>query len=194
VLRQALAARARRAGRTAGDLWRLAGHPRQSFADARASADIFRDLCQGGLVVSTGFPTAEPIADAGERDGVAQPVALRTVLQIDGHVALLIDQGLAYGDQRLLRALMQVHSGAVQAALAPLVRAQAIAAALRASLRVAAPASGLGATGAAYWLSSLLDALLWGAATATLTGTLLFSARWTLETYMRRKARSLLKG
>jgi hypothetical protein len=191
VLLQVLRARTRRAGRTAGDLWRLASQPRQSFADARASADIFRDLCQGGLVVSTLFPTAEQIADAVDGDG--QPVALRTVLQPDGHVALLIDQGLAYGDQRLLRALMQVHSGAVHAVLAPLVRAQAIAAALRAALRVAVPTSGLGATGAAYWLAGVIDALLWGAAATILTGGLLFSARWTLETYMRRQARSLLK-
>jgi hypothetical protein len=225
VWRETVAARTRRAGRTIGDLWRLARHPRQSLSDARASADIFCDLCAGGIVVSTLFPTAEQVArmeavprpgpaadlqaraaeaqalgavlaDAGDRAdaGDAEPIALRTVLQADGHVALLIDQGLADGDQRHLRALMQVHTGAVHRALGPLVRAQAIAAALRASIRVAVPTSGLAGGAAAHWLSGVIDALLWGAGTATLTGVLLVSARWGFERYMRRRARSLFEG
>jgi hypothetical protein len=223
VLRQALLARSQRAGRTFGDIWRLARHPRGSFRDARASADIFRDLCEGGLVVSTAFPTPAQIArakavprpgpaadaaaraaasaavgailaDAGGRGsaGDAEPVALRTVLQADGDVALLIDQRLADGDQHLLRALVQVHTGAVYEVLGPLVRAQAIAAALRASIRVATPTCGLAGGVAAHWLAGVVAALMWGAITASVTGGLLFSTRWALERYMRRKARKLL--
>jgi hypothetical protein len=209
VLRQAIAGRIRAAGRTAGDLWRLARHPRQSFGDARTSADIFRDLCTGGLVVSTAFPTAEQVAqiatgqhaleailaDAAARGaaaGDADPIALRTVLQADGDLALLIDRGLADGDQRLLRALLRVHAGAVREALAPLVRAQAVVAALRASVHVAAPALGLAGGATAHWLSGLVDALIWGAVSAAASGSLLVSLRWALETYIRRKARKLL--
>ena len=215
----------RHGGRTLGDLWRLARHPRGSFRDARASADIFRDLCEGGLVISTAFPTAAQIArvkavpapgpaadaqaqaaaskalgailaEANERGiaaGDVEPIALRTVLQADGDVALLIDEGLANGDQRLLRALVQVHTGAVHEVLGPLVRAQGIAAALRASLRVAVPTCGLAGGAAAHWLAGLAAALMWGAVSATVTGGLLFSARWGLERYMRRKARALLQ-
>jgi hypothetical protein len=181
-------------GRTLGDLWRVARHPQQLFRDAEASADIFRDLCTGGLVVSTAFPTAEQIArieamprsgpaagaqartaesqavgailaDAGDRGAVAgdaEPVALRTVLQADGNVALLVDRGLADGDQHLLRALVQVHTGAVHEVLGPLVRAQAIAAALRASVRVAVPTCGLAGGAAAHWLAGVVAALMWG--------------------------------
>jgi hypothetical protein len=223
VLRQAFLARTRSAGRTFGDLWRVARHPRGSFRDARASADIFRDLCEGGLVVSTAFPTAAQIAranavprpgpaadaqakaaassalgailaDAGGRGfaGDAEPVALRTVLQADGDVALLIDKGLAEGDQHLLRALVQVHAGAVYEVLGPLVRAQAVAAALRASIRVAVPTCGLAGGAAAHLLAGVVAALIWGAVSATVTGGMLFSTRWTLERYMRRKARRLL--
>lgn len=223
MLRRAMAARMRPVGRTLGDLWRLARHPHASFNDARASADIFRDLCEGGVVVSTAFPTAAQIArieavprpgpaadaaskaaasrtlgailaDAGARgaDDDAEPVALRTVLQADGNVALLIDKGLADGDQHLLRALVQVHTGAVHEALGPLVRAQGIAAALRASVRVAVPTCGLAGGAVAHWLAGVVAALLWGAVIATVTGGLLFSARWGLERYMRRKARKLL--
>jgi hypothetical protein len=222
VLRQAIAAGVQPVRRTIGGLWRLARHPRQSLSDARTSADIFRDLCEGGLVVSTAFPTAEQtariealpksgpaaaaqaagasaldaiLADASERGaaaGDADPIALRTVLQADGDVALLIDRGLADGDQRLLRALLRVHTGAVHAALAPLARAQAAAAALRASVRVAVPTFGLASGATAHWLSGLVDALIWGAVIATATGGLLVSVRWALETYIRRKARKLL--
>ena len=220
MLRQALLARTRRAGRTFGDIWRLARHPRGSFRDARASADIFRDLCQGGLVVSTAFPTAAqiaranavprpgPAADAKARAAAsealgailadagpavdAEPVALRTVLQADGDVALLIDSKVADGDQHLLRALVQVHSRAVYEVLGPLVRAQAIAAALRASIRVAVPTSGLVGGAVAHWLTGVIAALMWGAVSATVTGGMLFSTRWALERYMRRKARRLL--
>jgi hypothetical protein len=217
VLRQAIAARMRSVGRAAGDLWRLARHPRQSLSDARTSADILRDLCEGGLVVSTAFPTAEQIAriaavpgvgpaagasaldailaDArarGAAAGDADPIALRTVLQADGDLALLIDQRLADGDQRLLRALLRVHSGAVRETLLPLVRAQGIAAALRASVHVAVPVFGLAGGAAAHWLSGLLDALIWGAVSAAASGSLLVSVRWALETYIRRKARKLL--
>jgi hypothetical protein len=212
VLRQAIAGRIRAAGRTIGDLWRLARHPRQSLADARTSADILRDLCLGGLVVSTAFPTHEQIAAAaaapaggasalaalladasarGAAAGDAEPIALRTVLQADGDLALLIDQRLADGDQRLLRALLRIHTGAVHATLAPLVRAQGIAAALRASVHVAAPTFGLAGGAAAHWLSGLVDALIWGAVSAAATGGLLVSVRWALETYIRRKARKL---
>jgi hypothetical protein len=211
VLRQAIAGRIRSAGRTASDLWRLARHPRQSLGDARTSADILRDLCTGGLVVSTAFPTPEQIArsatgqgaleavvaDAAVRGaaaGDADPIALRTVLQADGDLALLIDAGLADGDQRLLRALLRVHAGAVHAALAPLVRAQAVAAALRASVRVAAPTLGVAGGATAHWLSGLVDALIWGAVSAAATGGLLVAVRWALETYIRRKARKLLAG
>ncbi len=224
MLRQAFLDRTRRARRTFGDLWRLARHPHTSFRDARASAEIFCELCEGGLVVSTAFPTAAQIvrvnalprpgpaadpqaraaaakavgailADASDRGaaaGDAEPIALRTVLQADGDVALLIDRGLADGDQRLLRALVQVHTSAVHEVLGPLVRAQAIAAALRASVRVAAPTCGLAGGVAAHWLAGVVAALMWGALTATVTGGLLFSTRWALERYMRRKARKLL--
>jgi hypothetical protein len=215
VLRQAVAARIQAAERTVDGLWRLARHPRQSLGDARTSADILRDLCEGGLVVSTAFPTAAQVAavaaapaagasalvailaDASARGaaaGDAEPIALRTVLQADGDLALLIDQGLAAGDQRVLRALLRVHAGAVRAALTPLVRAQAIAAALRASVRVAAPAFGLAGGAAAHWLSGLVDALVWGAVSATASGSLLIALRWALETYIRRKARKLFAG
>jgi hypothetical protein len=226
MLRQALLDRIRRGGRTLGDLGRLARHPHRSFKDAQASADIFRDLCEGGLVVSTAFPTAEqiarvkalpapgPAADADARAAASQalgailadasargaaagdtePIALRTVLQADGDVALLVDRELADSDQRLLRGLFQVHAGAVQAALGPLVRAQGIAAALRASVRVAVPTCGLAGGAAAHWLAGAAAALVWGSVTATVTGGLLVSARWGLERYMRRKARRLLEG
>ena len=50
------------------------------------------------------------LADAGGPAVDAEPVALRTVLQADGDVALLIDSKLADGDQHLLRALVQVHT------------------------------------------------------------------------------------
>ena len=224
MLRQALLDRRRGAGRTLSNLWRLARHPYASFNDARASADIFRDLCEGGIVVSTAFPTAAQIArvnavprlgratDAqakaaaaralgatlgygGDRgaDDDAQAIALRTVLQADGDVVLLIDKGLADGDQHLLRALVQVHTGAVHEVLGPLVRAQSIAAALRSSVRVAVPTCGLAGGAAAHWLAGVVAALLWGAVIATVTGSLLFSARWGLERYMRRKARALLQ-
>ena len=224
MLRQAISARMRPVGRTLGDLWRLARHPHASFNDARASADIFRDLCEGGVVVSTAFPTVAQIAriealprpgpaadteakaaaakalgailaDAGDRDADNDPapIALRTVLQADGDVALLIDKGLADGDQHLLRALVQVHTGAVREALGPLVRAQGIAAALRSSVRVAVPTCGLAGGAAAHWLAGVIAALLWGAVIAIVTGGLLFSARWGLEKYMRRKARALLQ-
>ena len=199
MLRQTISARMRSAGRTVGDLWRLASHPHQTFRDAEASADIFRDLCEGGLVVSTAFPTAEQLARleaapaSGAAAGDAEPIALRTVLQADGDVALLVDRGLADGDQRVLRALVQVHSAAVREALGPLVRAQAIAAALRASLGAAVSTCGLTGAAAAHWLAGLAAALMWGAITATATGALFFSARWSLERYMRRKARALLQ-
>jgi hypothetical protein len=224
VLRQAFLDRSRRAGRTLGDLWRLARHPHGSFSDARASADIFCALCEGGLVVSIAFPTAAQIArvnavpvpgpaadaqakaaasralgvilaeanDRGAAAGDAEPIALRTVLQPDGDVALLIDKGVADGDQHLLRALVQVHTGAVHEVLGPLVRAQAIAAALRASVRVAVPTCGLAGGAAAHWFAGVVAALMWGTVTATLTGSMLFSTRWALERYMRRKARKLL--
>jgi hypothetical protein len=213
------------AGRALGDLWGLARHPHRSFKDAQASADIFRDLCEGGLVVSTAFPTAEQVArlkavpapgpaagaeakaaaralgailaEANARGAAAsetEPIALRTVLQADGSVALLIDSGVAAGDQGVLSALAQVHADAVHEALGPLARAQAIALALRASVRVAVPALGVVGGAAAQWLSDLLAALAWGAITAAATGGLLISARWALETYMRRKARKILEG
>jgi hypothetical protein len=227
ALRQALFDRVRPAGRTLGDLWRLARHPHRSFKDAQASADIFCDLCEGGLVVSTAFPTAAQIArlkavpapgpaadaaakasasralgailaeanDRGAAAGEAEPIALRTVLQPDGDVALLIDSGFADSDQRVLSALMQVHAGAVREALGPLARAQGIALALRASVRVAMPASGLvGGGAAAHWISDLVVGLVSGVVIAAATGGLLFSARWALETYMRRKARKILEG
>jgi hypothetical protein len=225
VLREALLDRTRRAGRALGDIWRLARHPRRSLKDARDSGDIFRSLFEGGLVVSTAFPTAEQIArvravpaagatadaeakaaasralsgiladasDRGAAAGATDPIALRTVLQADGNVALLVDHKLADGDQRLLQALCQIHARAVQAALGPLVRAQAIAAALRASVRVAVPACGVAGGAAAHWLAGLVAALAWGAVTAVLTGALLVSVRWTLEWYMRRKVRELLQ-
>ena len=173
-------------------------------------------------MVSTAFPTAAqiaranavprpgPAADAAgaggsirsaRRDpgrcraapaGDAEPIALRTVLQADGDVALLIDSKLADGDQHLLRALVQVHSRAVHEVLGPLVRAQAIAAALRASIRVAVPTCGLAGGAAAHLLAGAVAALMWGAVSATVTGGMLFSTRWALERYMRRKARRLL--
>jgi hypothetical protein len=225
VLRQVVLDRMRPAGRTLGDLWRLARDPRKSFKDAQASADIFGDLCAGGLVVSTAFPTAEQIArlkavpapapaadaeakaaawapgailaEANDRGAAAnetEPIALRTVLQADGSVALLVDRGIAAGDQGVLSALAQVHVDAVREAMGPLARAQAIALALRASVRVAVPAFGVVGGAAAHWLSDLIAALVWGGITAAATGSLLMSARWALETYMRRKARKILEG
>jgi hypothetical protein len=116
------------------------------------------------------------------------------VLQADGNVALLVDSGIAAGDQGVLRALAQVHADAVHKALGPLARAQAIALALRASVRVAVPALGVVGGAAAHWLSGLIAALVWGGITAAATGSLLMSARWALETYMRRKARKILEG
>lgn len=226
MLRQAVPARLRAAASALGDLWRLARHPRRSLTDAEASADILRDLCEGGLVISTAFPTSDQLArieavpspgtaadaqaqttasealatilaDATERGaaaGDAEPIALRTVLQADGEVALLVDSGLADGDQRLLRALLQVHTAAVREVLAPLVRAQAIAAALRASVRVAVPTCGLAGGVAAHGLAGVVAGLAWGVVSASVTGGLLVSARWGLETYIRRKARKLLQG
>jgi hypothetical protein len=206
VLRQAFSDRRRRAGRTLGDLWRLARHPHTSFRDARASAEIFCDLCEGGLVVSTAFPTANQIArfQAVPAPGAAANAEARAAAA-QAMIAILADasdrgaaagdasdRGLAEGDQRLLRALVQVHTGTVHGALGPLVRAQAIVAALRASVRVAAPTCGLAGGAAAHWLAGVVAALMWGAATATVTGGLLFSMRWALERYMRRKARRLL--
>src|SRR5918996_5107280 len=99
MLRQAISARMRSAGRTAGNLWRLARHPRQTLGDAEASADIFRDLCEGGLVVSTAFPTAEQRARiaAAPASGAAAdaPAAARTLAAIlsDGS-----ERGAAAGD------------------------------------------------------------------------------------------------
>jgi hypothetical protein len=224
MLRQVALDRMRPAGRTLADLWRLARHPQKSFKDAQASADIFRDLCEGGLVVSTAFPTPEQVArlkavpapgaaadaeakaaaslgtilaeanDRGAAAGEAEPIALRTVLQADGSVALLVDSGIAAGNQGVLRALVQAHADAVREALGPLARAQAIALALRASVRVAVPAFGVVGGAAAHWLSDLIAALVWGGITAAATGGLLISARWALETYMRRKARKILGG
>ena len=223
-MRQALVDRMRPLGRPLGDLWRLARHPRSALKDADASADILRDLCEGGLVVSTAFPTAAqvarvravpapgPAADAeakapalralhailaeanerGAAAGETEPIALRTVLQADGDVVLLIDSGFADGDQQVLRALVQVHAGAVRAALTPLVRAQGIALALRASVRVAVPAFGLVGGAAAHWLSGVIAALVSGIVTAAVTGGVLVCARWALETYMRRKVRNIL--
>jgi hypothetical protein len=211
VVRQALVDRMRPLGRPLGDLWRLARHPRSALKDADASADILRDLCEGGLVVSTAFPTAAQVArvkavpaprtldailaEANERGATAgetEPIALRTVLQADGDVVLLIDCGFADGDQQVLRALVQVHAGAVRAALTPLVRAQGIALALRASVRVAVPAFGLVGGAAAHWLSGVIAALVSGIVTAAVTGGVLVCARWALETYMRRKVRNIL--
>jgi hypothetical protein len=226
VVRQALVDRMRPLGRPLGDLWRLARHPRSALKDADASADILRDLCEGGLVVSTAFPTAAQIArvravpapgpaadaeataaalralhailaEANERGaaaGDAEPIALRTLLQADGDVVLLIDCGFADGDQQVLRALVQAHAGAVGAALAPLVRAQGIALALRASVRLAAPAFGVVGGAAAHWISDLIAALVSGMVTAVVTGGALVCARWALETYMRRKVRKILEG
>jgi hypothetical protein len=210
-MRQALVDRMQPLGRALGDLWRLARHPRSALKDADASADILRDLCEGGLVVSTAFPTAAQIArvkavpapptldailaEANERGAAAgetEPIALRTVLQADGDVVLLIDCGFADGDQQVLRALVQVHASAVRAALAPLVRAQGIAVALRASVRVAVPAFGLVGGAAAHWLSGVIAALVSGIVTAAVTGGVLVCARWALETYMRRKVRKIL--
>jgi hypothetical protein len=225
VLRQALSDRLRPYGRAAGDLWRAARHPHRSFKDAQAAADIFRDLCEGGIVVSTAFPTtaqvaqlealpaSAPAADAearavaartrgailadvnarGAAAGDVDPIALRTVLQPDGHVTLLIDRNFADGDQQVLKALVQVHVGAVHEAMGPLVRAQGIALALRASVRVAAPGFGLAGGATAHWLSSVVIALVTAVAAAAVTGGLLFSARWALERYIRRKARRLLE-
>jgi hypothetical protein len=209
-MRQALVDRMRPLGRPLGDLWRLARHPRSALKDADASADILRDLCEGGLVVSTAFPTAAQIArvkavpaprtldailaEANERGATAgetDAIALRTVLQADGDVVLLIDCGFAAGDQQVLRALVQVHASAVRAALAPLVRAQGIALALRASVRVAVPAFGLVGGAAAHWLSGVIAALVSGIVTAAVTGGVLVCARWALETYMRRKVRKI---
>jgi hypothetical protein len=224
MLRQVVLDRMRPTGRALGDLWRLARHPHRSFKDAQASADVFRDLCEGGLVVSTAFPTTEQVArlravpapgpaadaqakaaaaralgailaeanDRGAAASEAEPIALRTVLQADGSVALLIDSGVAAGDQGVLSALAQVHADAVHEALGPLARAQAIALALRASVRVAVPAFGVVGGAAAHWLSDLIAALVWGGITSAATGGLLISARWALETYMRRKARKIL--
>jgi hypothetical protein len=213
VVRQALVDRMRPLGRALSDLWRLARHPHSALKDADASADILRDLCEGGLVVSTAFPTAAQVkrvkavpaprtldailADANERGAAAgetEPIALRTVLQADGDVVLLIDCGFADGDQQVFRALAQVHAGAVRAALTPLVRAQGIALALRASVRLAVPAFGLVGGAAAHWLSDVIAALVSGIVTAALTGGVLVGARWALETYMRRKVRKLLEG
>jgi hypothetical protein len=222
-VRQALVDRMRPLGRALGDLWRLARHPRSALKDADASADILRDLCEGGLVVSTAFPTAAQIARVkavpapgpavaeakaaalralhailaeanarGAAAGETDAIALRTVLQADGDVALLIDCGLADGDQQVLRALVQVHAGAVRAALTPLVRAQGIALALRASVRVAVPAFGLVGGAAAHWISGVIAALVSGIVTAAVTGGVLVCARWALETYMRRKVRKIL--
>jgi hypothetical protein len=224
-VRQALVDRMRPLERTLGDLWRLALHPRGALKDAGASADILRDLCEGGLVVSTAFPTAAQIArvkavpapgpaadaeakatasralgailaeanDRGAAAGEADPIALRTVLQADGDVALLIDCELADGDPQVLRALVQVHAGAVREILAPLVRAQGIALALRASVRVAVPAFGLVGGAAAHWISDVIAALVSGIVTAGVTGGALVCARWALETYMRRKVRKILE-
>jgi hypothetical protein len=224
-VRKALVDRMRPLERTLGGLWRLARHPRSALEDAGASADILRDLCEGGLVVSTAFPTAAQIArvkavpapgpaadgeakaaasralgailaEANERGataGEADPIALRTVLQADGDVVLLIDCELADGDPQVLRALVQVHAGAVRETLAPLVRAQGIALALRASVRVAVPASGLVGGAAAHWISDIIAALVSGIVTAAVTGGALVCARWALETYMRRKVRKILE-
>jgi hypothetical protein len=175
-------------------------------------------------VVSTAFPTAQQVArlksvpvpgpaadaeakaaralgailaeanDRGAAAGEAEPIALRTVLQADGSVALLVDSGIAGRGSGVLRALAQVHADAVHEALGPLARAQAIALALRASVRVAVPAFGVVGGAAAHWLSDLIAALVWGGITAAATGGLLISARWALETYMRRKARKILGG
>jgi hypothetical protein len=226
VVGQALVDRMRQLGRPLGDLWLLARHPRSALKDADASADILRDLCEGGLVVSTAFPTAAQIgrvralpapgpaadaeakaatlrvlrailAEANERGaaaGEAEPIALRTVLQADGDVVLLIDCRFADGDQQVLRALVQVHAGAVRAAMAPLVRAQTIALALRASVRIAAPAFGLVGGAAAHWISDIIAALVSGIVTAAVAGCGLVCARWALETYMRRKVRKILEG
>ena len=226
MVRQALVDRMRPLGCTLGDLWRLAQHPRSTLKDADASANILRDLCEGGLVVSTAFPTAAQIArvkaapvpgpaaaaeakaaaslalgailaEANERGAAAgetDPIALRTVLQADGDVVLLIDCGFADGDQQVLRALVQVHAGAVRAAMAPLVRAQGIALALRASVRVAVPALGLVGGAAAHWISGVIAALVSGIVTAAVTGGVLVCVRWALETYMRRKVRKMLES
>jgi hypothetical protein len=210
VVRQGLVDRMRPLGRSLGSLWRLARHPRSALKDADASADILRDLCEGGLVVSTAFPTAAQIARVkavpapGPADaeakaaalraaaGETDAIALRTVLQADGDLVLLIDCGLADGDQQVLRALAQVHAGAVRAALTPLVRAQGIALALRASVQVAVPAFGLVGGAAAHWLGDVIAALVSGIVTAAVTGGVLVCARWALETYMRRKVRKIL--
>jgi hypothetical protein len=226
VVRQALVDRMRPLERTLRDLWHLARHPCSALKDADASADILRDLCEGGIVVSTAFPTAAQTArvravpapglaadaeakavasraldtilaeanDRGAAAGAADRIALRTVLQADGHVALLIDRGLADGDQQVLRALAQVHAGAVRDALGPLVRAQGIALALRASVRVAAPAFGVVGGAAAHWISDVIAALISGVVTAAVAGGILICARWALEAYVRRKVRKVLQG
>jgi hypothetical protein len=225
VVRQAFVDRMRPLGRTLGDLWRVARDPRSALKDADASADILRDLCEGGLVVSTAFPTPAQLtrakavralgpaadgeakaaalralrailAEANERGAAAgetDPIALRTVLQADGDVALLIDCELADGDPQVLRALVEVHAGAVRETLAPLARAQGFALALRASVRVAVPAFGLVGGAAAHWISDVIAALVSGIVTAAVSGSVLVCARWALETYMRRKVRKILE-
>ena len=224
MLRQRLLDRARGAERTLGSLWRLARHPRVSANDARTAADIFRNLCDGGLVVSTAFPTPAQIArikavpaagraaDAAARAAEAQaltailaeantrgaaagdnePIALRTILQIDGDLAFVIDQGFALRDGRVFAALVQVHLAAVREALQPLVRAQRIAAALRGSVFVAVPASGVASGAVAHWLVDLFAMLLWSVATAALTGGFFFTLRWWLERRMRSRISNLL--
>jgi len=161
---------------TLGDLRQLARNPRAAYRDVRSSADAFRDLCTGGIVVSTAFP--------GATAGGGEARAMRTVVQINGDVALLVDRTLADGDQGRLAELAQAHAVAVREALGPLRRAQDLLLGLRASLRVVPAALGLGCLA----LRDLITALVVSAA----TGAVLFLARLGLRHYLRRKARNLL--
>jgi hypothetical protein len=166
----------RQAVSTLADLRHLARNPRAAYRDMRSSADAFRDLCTGGIVVSTAFPGA-PAGGGGAQ-------ALRTVVQVNGDVALLVDRTLAEGDQGRLAGLAQAHAIAVREALDPIRRAQDLLLGLRASLRVLPAALGLGCLA----LRDLITALALSAA----TGAVLFLARLGLRHYLRHKARNLL--
>jgi hypothetical protein len=167
----------RSVGGTLADLRFMARNPSRAYQDVRSSANSLRDLCEGGIVISTAFPA--------RASRPPEALAMRTVLQIGGDVSLLVDAGLADSDQAEIESVAQGHAVAVHDALGPLRRVQDIALGLRASLRVVPAALGLGSLA----LTDLMTALI----VSTSTGAGLFAARRGLRYYVRHKAHKLLQ-
>lgn len=133
------------------DLARVARNPRLYATAANQARGLVDEFMEGGVAVDTCLPL-------GAGSGTEPAVVLRTVVQGDGDVQVIVDCSLRDLPAGRQEAVIVEHFAALEAQLAPLSRMAELTRALRAAWL---PAGGLGIAGSgmASYLSGTMD--LW---------------------------------